>query len=113
MDLSILLPIAEAVADAGGGGDLPGLVGQLVVLIKTGGPLTLAVLAGIWAIRKDREKEEVQKRAVDAAKANYDQMVALVASQTAAMVKMEATVGALKDVITAQDRRRERDRERT
>lgn len=93
-----------------GEGALPGLVGQLVDVLKAGGPLALAVLAGIWAVKKDREKNTVQEQAITAAKAAYDQMVTLVASQTAALVKMEATVAALKDVITAQDRRRERER---
>ena len=108
-----LLPLAvEATTSAAGGegGNLPGLVGEAVAVLKAGGPYALTVFAALWAIKKDREKEAVQAAAVAAAKAAYDQMVTLVAAQTMAHVKMEATLAALKDVITAQDRRRERDR---
>ncbi len=112
MDILFLLPLAEATAAAQGAaeGNLPGLVGEAVAVLKVGGPYALVVFAALWAIKKDREKETVQAAAVAAAKASYDQMVTLVAAQTAALVKMEATLAALKDVITAQDRRRERDR---
>lgn len=84
---------------------------EFVSLLKTGGPYALSVLAGWWGMKKDKEKDELQEAATAAAKATYDQMVTLVAAQTTALVKMEATIAALKDVITAQDRRRERDRD--
>lgn len=116
MNRLLLLPLVVATAATTGEvaeGSIPGLVGEMVALLKAGGPLALAVLAGIWAVKKDREKEAVQAQAAVAAKSVYEQMVTLVAAQTMALVKMEATIGALKDVISAQDRRRERDRDRT
>lgn len=111
MDPATVTQTAGAVASAAGeGGSSIGLIRDIVDLLKTGGPYALSVIAGYWALLKDREKNEVQEKAVLAAKGAYDQMVALVAAQTTALVKMESTIGALKDVIAAQDRRRERDR---
>lgn len=109
MDPGAVTQTAGAVASAAGDGvPMVGLFSDFVNLLKAGGPLALAVLAGWWGFRKDREKNDVQDRATVAAKASYDQMVTLVAAQTTALVKMEATIGALKDVISAQDRRRGR-----
>lgn len=111
MDLATVTQAAGAAASAGGdGGSSIGFLRDIVDLLKTGGPYALSVLAGWWALIKDREKNEAVEKAAAAAKASYDQMVSLVAAQTTALVKMEATIGALKDVIAAQDRRRERDR---
>lgn len=103
---------AGAITSPAGGGDpMVSVLTELVNLLKTGGPYVLSVLAGWWGFLKDREKTEVQEAAVAAAKGAYDQMVTLVAAQTSALVKMEATVAALTTVIAAQDRRRERERD--
>jgi hypothetical protein len=96
-------------AVTGGGGSVVAPFMDFVIFLKTAGPTGLAVLAGWWGFRKDREKNEVQEKATAAAKASYDQMVTLVGAQTAAMVKMEATIAALTSVIQRMD---DRDREK-
>lgn len=98
---------AEAVAPAtgGGGGSITAPFMDAVNFLKAAGPTGLAVLAGWWGFRKDREKNEAQEKAAAAAKASYDQMVTLVGAQTAAMVKMESTIAALTSVIERMDDR--------
>jgi outer membrane protein TolC len=75
-----------------------------VEYLKAAGPLGLAVVAGWWGLKKDREKNEATEKALAAAKAAYDQMVTLVAAQTGAMTKTEAALSALKDVISTLER---------
>ncbi len=72
-----------------------------VAFIRGAGPVGLAVLAGYWAVKKDREKNEAATAYQAQLKAMYDQVVGLVAAQTAATAKMEGTILALKDAILA------------
>lgn len=102
-DTAAVAQVAQAVS-GGGGSAFLALVTEAVTLLKTGGPFAVAAMAGWWGWKKDREKNDVQEQAISAAKASYDQMVSLVSAQTAAMVKMEATIGALKDVISSLER---------
>lgn len=69
--------------------------------LKSTGPLGAAVLAGWWALRKDREKNELAAAYQQQMKAMFDQVVGLASTQAAATVKMEGTIGALKDAIVA------------
>lgn len=81
-----------------------------VTFLRSTGPLGAAVLAGWWALRKDREKNELAATYQAQMKEMYDQVVGLVSAQTAAMTKMEGTISALRDAIMAlrSDDREER-----
>ncbi len=79
----------------------------VVDLLKAGGPLAAAVLMGWFALRKDREKSQVIEASNAQFRAIHDQMVGIIQTQTAAMVKLEVTVSALKDVIVDLQRRLE------
>lgn len=80
---------------------------SFVDLLKAGGPLAAAVLMGWFALKKDKEKDEAVKAANAQFSEIHDQMVGLVTQQTAAMVKLESTVGALSGVIASLERRLE------
>lgn len=88
---------------AAGGADVSGTdpFTAFVTFLKSTGPLGAAVLAGWWALRKDREKNELAVAYQAQFKAMYDQVVEIVRTQTAATTKMEGTIAALKDAIVA------------
>lgn len=69
-----------------------GLVGQLVDLLKTGGPYTVAVLALGWAVKKDRDNEKTTREL-------FTKTAELATAQTAAMVKFEGTLANVKDAL--------------
>lgn len=100
MDLATTSQAVTTAAQASG--DVPSWLAPLrdaMEFLKTGGPYALSVIAAYWGFSKDREAKKTQESAAASAKAAYDQMVALVSAQTSAMVKLESTVDALKDVI--------------
>jgi septal ring factor EnvC (AmiA/AmiB activator) len=67
--------------------------------LKTGGPLSAAVLSGFWAYLKDREVKKAREDHEKAMQENYKQVVQLTNAQTASMVKMETTLASLREVI--------------
>jgi hypothetical protein len=104
-------PVGTPVYVVQSGGD--GIIGTLskwVDFLKKGGPYAGMVAAMFWGWKKDREKQEADAAAAVRAKETYEQIVHLVEQQTGAMVKVDGTLGALKEVIGALDRRMERDR---
>lgn len=79
-----------------------GALGELkdaLELLRAGGPLAVAVLAGWWALRKDKEAKEARTAHEAAMQATFEQMVALTTAQTAAQVKLEGTIAVLKDLV--------------
>ena len=69
-----------------------------VDFLKTGGPLAIAVLSGLWAYRKDREAKCTRDEHDAAMRANYEQLVAITNSQTAALTKLQETIAVLRDL---------------
>lgn len=96
-------------------------------LIKQGGSLGIAAIAGWWALRKDKEAKQTTDARVEDAKAaaekrvqeareadaramatalkSNEQMMALVTSMTNASVKMEAAVEGLTEAVKAFERK--------
>ncbi len=109
-----LLPAAAVAPPTGGATAVEpssplgfGPIQGVVDLLKAGGPLAAAVLMGWFALRKDREKSQVIEASNAQFRTIHDQMVGIIQTQTAAMVKLEVTVSALKDVIVDLQRRLE------
>jgi hypothetical protein len=69
--------------------------------LESTGPFGVAVLAGWWAWRKDREKSDLALAHNAQIREMYTQVVGIVGAQTAATTKMESAVSALKDAIVA------------
>ncbi len=78
--------------------DVTGLAGWLE-LLKSGGPLTFAVIAGWVAWRKDSEAKESQRETVEMAKKTQNEMITMVSSLTGAITLLEATLDDLKDAV--------------
>lgn len=78
-----------------------------VDLLKAGGPLSAAVLMGWFALKKDKEAAKAVADGNAQFREIHDQMVGLVSQQTAAMVKMDATITALAKVVESLERRLE------
>ena len=79
----------------------------LLDFLKAGGPLSLAILCGYWAWKKDREAKAIRDEHDTATRAAYEQLVAITNAQTAAMTKLQSTIDVLRELFIAVRRGRE------
>jgi len=108
---AVALAAAHAVADPGAAAlpavDALGPLKAVAAFLQTFGSLGFAVVAGWWGLKKDKETKDLTVRYEAQSQATYNQAVGLVKTMTEALVKMEATVSALRGVIESMERRLE------
>jgi hypothetical protein len=92
--------LAQSTAPVHAGGAASGFQ-DFVDLLKSGGPLSVAVLAGWFAYKKDQEKNDAVAAAQSQMKEMYEKVLTLATAQTAATTQMAGAVVALKEAVVA------------